>query len=704
MSFRLKTILGIALIEAVLLFILILSSMTFLRTSNEQELQKRAYTLARVFATTTQDAVLSTNLASLESAIQQALTNPNVVYVRIRGRQDVVLAEGGDPERLKQPFHADMDIDDIQDGVFDADADITIAATQYGRVEIGLSTDSLEGVLASARRQMGIIAVVEMSLVALFSFVLGLYLTRGLDRLRDASRRLAAGELGFTIPVKGRDELAQTAITFNEMSGKLRSYYEQREQAEEALNRLNEDLEQRVHLRTEELTQAYAQIEHQAMHDALTRLPNRTLFHDRLKQAILFSIRENKPFGLVIIDLNHFKEINDSLGHHAGDLVLQEAADRLRGALRQSDTVARLGGDEFALILPTVGDPSNAVVILNKLHQVLEAPMTIDGQELTFGGSLGMALFPHDGNEASQLMRRADMAMYAAKRRKEHHVLYTGDLEQVTTDRLNMQTELRRAIQNNELVLYYQPKVDFTSGVVNGVEALVRWQHPKRGLMFPDDFLPLAEQSGLIKPLTEWVLNDALRQCRLWLNEGLALQVAVNVSVTDIQDLAFADTVAESLARAGVEAELLELEITETGIMVEPKRAIAVITRLSEMGVQVAIDDFGTGYSSMAYLRKLPIARIKVDKSFVRDMLNNKNDDVIVRTIIGLGHNLGLSVVAEGVENKEIWARLRTLDCDSAQGYGLSRPIPADQLERWVAESPYGLKHAGNSFKLKDAT
>jgi len=692
MSFRLKTILGVALIEAALLFILILSSMTLLRTSNEQELQKRAYTLARVFASTTQDAVLSTNLASLESAVEQALTNPGVVYARIRGRQNVVLAEGGDAGRLKQPFRADVEFNDIGDGVFDAYSDIAIADTQYGRVEIGLSTDAIEGVLAAAWRQMGIIAVVEMSLVALFSFVLGLYLTQGLARLRDASRRLADGELGFTIPVEGRDELAETAITFNEMSGKLSRYYAQRKQAEEALNGLNEDLEQRVQMRTEELTRAYAQIEHQAMHDALTRLPNRTLFHDRLKQAILGSTREHKSFGLVMIDLNNFKEINDTLGHHTGDLVLQEVAGRLRGALRQSDTVARLGGDEFALILPTVGDASSAAAMLNKLHQVLETPMAFDDQELTCGGSFGMVLFPNDGTEASLLMRRADMAMYAAKRRREHHVLYSGDLEQVTTDRLNMQTELRRAIQKNELVLHYQPKVDFTTGLVNGAEALVRWQHPKRGLMFPDDFLPIAEQSGLIRPLTEWVLHEALRQCRVWLNKGLPLQVSVNVSVSDIQDLAFADTVAEALARAGVEPGYLELEITETGIMLEPGRAIAVISRLSELGVQVAIDDFGTGYSSMAYLRKLPIARIKVDKSFVRDMLNNKNDDVIVRTIIGLGHNLGLSVVAEGVENTEIWARLRTLECDSAQGYGLSRPIPADQLEVWVTESPYGLR------------
>lgn len=690
MSFRLKTILGIALIEAVLLFILIWSSMVFLSTSNEEQLKNRVETLARVFATTTQDAVLTTNLASLESAVINVLTNPGVVYARVRGRQDVVLAEGGDPKVLKRPFKADREFDTIDDGVYDSFIDITIHDTRYGRVEIGISIDAIQEVLRAARERMALIAVIEMGLVALFSFFLGLYLTRGLASLKDASQRLAGGELGYKINVVGRDELAETAKAFNDMSQKLQLSYNQRRQAEEDLAKLNEDLELRVALRTEQLSEAYAKIEHQAMHDPLTKLPNRMLFQDRLRQAILIGEREKTPFAVVMLDLNRFKEINDSLGHHSGDLVLQEAAIRLRKALRRSDTVARLGGDEFALILPTVQDRSVAIGVLEKIHNILEAPMTVDGQALHIGASLGLALYPLDAAEPEALTRRADLAMYDCKRRKATFTLYTSDLEQGTTERLQLRGELRQAAERDEFVLYYQPKIDLSNNRVNGVEALIRWQHPRRGLLFPDDFLPLAEEGGLMSTITSWVLNEALRQCRLWLNRGKPLSMSINISVTNLQDPKFPDLVSKALTAHGVDPKYLELEITETGLMVEPPRAMESIRQLSELGVQIIIDDFGTGYSSMAYLRRLPIAKIKVDKSFVRDVLASKNDDVIVRSIIGLGHNLGLNVVAEGVESDEVWDYLRTLNCDAAQGYGFSRPIPADELEHWLVHSPFG--------------
>ena len=689
MSFRLKTILGIALIEGVLLLILIIISMQLLKSSNVEELHKRTYTTAQLFATTAKDAVLSTDLASLESFVREVMTHPGIVYARVSGHQGAVLAQAGDASLLARAQKPDTHYDQVNDGVFDVFADIAIGESKYGRVDIGFSTASLDAVLTSARNESIAIALTEMLLVALFSYILGSYLTKGLASLKEASQRIATGELGSQIHVNGKDELAQTMLAFNDMSHKLKVFYDERKRAEEEVHKLNDDLERRVQLRTEELAKAYEKIEHQALHDSLTKLANRTLFQDRLNQAILTGEREKRVFALVMIDLNRFKEINDTLGHHSGDLVLQETANRLRDGLRQSDTIARLGGDEYALLLPTVKDNAGAILTLDKILQLFEKPLVIGAHQISISPSLGLSLFPKDGADAVTLLRRADIAMYEAKRRKSGHVLYTPDLEQDGADRLGMQNELLTGITNGELVLHYQPKLDIKSGSVGGVEALVRWHHPKRGMLAPDDFIPLAENTGLIKPLTKWVLTEALRQCHDWEQQGLDLAVSINISNSSLLDPGFPPMIVHALEESGVRPAKLELEISEVGIMVEPPRAIAAIMRLSEIGVQIIIDDFGTGYSSMAYLSKLPIARIKVDKSFVRDMVDNNNDAVIVRSIISLGHNLGLSVVAEGVENSATWDQLKSLGCDSAQGYCMSRPIPASQIPDWVKNSQW---------------
>ncbi len=674
-----------------MLFILILSSMNLLRSSNQDELQKRAQTAAQLFASITKSAVLSSDLASLDSFVKEVLTNPGIVYARVLDRRGVVLAQGGEEKALGRPFRPDQAFEDITDSVLDAQAEIAVDKTQYGRVEIGVSTDQIRVVLEAARKRTTIIAIVEMLVVALFSFFLGLYLTRGLDALKQATLKIAKGELGYEVEVRGKDELSQTAHAFNEMSKELRVLYDQRKQAEEELSKLNEDLERRVKLRTEQLTDAYQKIEHQALHDSLTKLPNRTLFQDRLEQAMLTGQRENRPFALVMMDLNKFKEINDTMGHHSGDLVLQETASRLRGILRQSDTVARLGGDEFALILPTIKDMSTAATAANKIIDTIGKGMELEGHTLHVGTSLGIALYPRDGNDSAVLMRHADIAMYSAKRSKSGFMLYSTELDQSNLGQISLQKDLMKAITQNQLILHYQPKIDFASERVSGVEALVRWQHPEHGLMFPGDFIQMAEQSGLIKPLTRWVLSTALKQCKRWHDEGRDLTISVNVSSASLQDVQFPNDVAAVLHESSASPAWLELEMSELGIMLEPPRAMDIITRLSELGVRIVIDDFGTGYSSMAYLRKLPIAKIKVDRSFVHDMLDNKNDEVIVRSIIGLGHNLGLNVIAEGVENMETWDQLKSLHCDAAQGYCMARPITAEELERWFRESPHGL-------------
>lgn len=432
-------------------------------------------------------------------------------------------------------------------------------------------------------------------------------------------------------------------------------------------------------------------LQHQAMFDNLTNLPNRVLFADRLQQTLLIARREKRAFGLFAIDLDRFKEINDTLGHHVGDKVLQHVSACARSCLRESDTVARMGGDEFAVLLATISDLDGAVAVAKKILAALGEPFELAGRTLEVGASIGVVLFPKHGEDPDVLMRQADAAMYIAKQTQSGYRVYSEDMGHGADDRMALQSELRHAIVNNELVLHYQPKIDFNANQVSGVEALVRWQHPKHGLMSPDKFIPLAEQSGLIKPLTKWVLKTALRQCEEWYRAGVHLSMAVNVSAISIQDPEFPDQMEKMLGDFDVPAGQLEIEITETAVMSEPVRAVECIRRLSALGFQVAIDDFGTGYSSMAYLKQLLVAKIKIDKSFVKDMAVNHNDAVIVRSTVELGHNLGLKVVAEGVEDQMSWDKLKGLGCDSAQGYYMSRPLPTKDFMDWLQKSKWGM-------------
>ncbi len=526
-----------------------------------------------------------------------------------------------------------------------------------------------------------------MGLVALFSFVFGLYLTKGLDKLKEASKEIAEGGFGYQVKIRGSDELAQTAIAFNEMSVKLKALDDERKKAEEEIVKLNEGLERRVKQRTEQLVYLTKELKHQSLHDSLTKLPNRTLYNDRLQQIILIGRREKQQFAILILDLDNFKEINDTMGHHTGDLVLQQTGIRLRSTLRTSDTVARMGGDEFAILLPTANRLDGAITTAKKVLKVIEMPLVIAGQTLLIKTSIGIAMFPEHGDSIDIIMRRADAAMYSAKRKKSGFVIYETAIDQELSDYMALKTELGNAIFSNELMLHYQPKIDLTTGEIIGVEALVRWQHPKHGLMFPDAFIPLAEETGIIKQLSIQVLKIALSECEKWHKTGFNLPVSVNISAINLQDPEFPEHVANALKNFDILPSMLELEITETAVMTEPLQAIETITKLSNMGIQISIDDFGTGYSSMALLKKLLIAKIKIDKSFVIDMLKNNSDAVIVRAAIELGHNLGFKVVAEGVENQAVWDQLKNLGCDSAQGYFMSYPLSSDKLMEWIHQT-----------------
>ncbi len=427
-------------------------------------------------------------------------------------------------------------------------------------------------------------------------------------------------------------------------------------------------------------------LRHQALHDALTGLPNRTLLQDRLEQALTARGRDRRPLGLLLLDLDRFKEINDTFGHHYGDLLLRQVGPRIEGVLRASDTVARLGGDEFAVLLPR-NDEAGAVRTARKIGEALDTPFLVEDQSLQLGGSVGIALCPDHGTDARALLRHADVAMYVAKRERSGHALYDEERDRHSVDQLALAGALRQAIACDQLLLHYQPKVELAGDCVRAVEALVRWRHPEHGLIPPDRFIPLAEQTGLIAPLTLWVLDTALRQSRRWRDVGLRLDVAVNLSMWNLHDPGLVDALTRMLSSYAVAPASVRLELTESTVMEDAERSRDVLTRLAALGVRISIDDFGTGYSSLAYLKRLPVDELKIDKSFVKGMADDENDRAIVASTINLAHSLGLRVVAEGVEDKPAWDTLARMGCDVAQGYYLSRPLPAPELEQWLRDS-----------------
>jgi diguanylate cyclase (GGDEF)-like protein/PAS domain S-box-containing protein len=433
-----------------------------------------------------------------------------------------------------------------------------------------------------------------------------------------------------------------------------------------------------------ERRRAEEEVRHQALHDSLTGLPNRTLLGDRLEQALSASSRDGTRVGLLLLDLDGFKDVNDSLGHHAGDQLLRQVADRLVGVLRGSDTVSRLGGDEFAVCLPDVSSTAEASAIAAKLLTVLQRPFELAEMAVTVSASVGVAVSGQHGHEPSLLLQRADIAMYRAKRARCGWALYDTATDEAHRHRLAVLAELRDAADLGELEMHYQPLLDLRSGRVEHVEALVRWSHPVRGLISPADFIPLAEQSGLIHPLTAWVLNAVIEQARTWERAGLSLSIAVNLSAVVLTDPTLPGQITGMLADAGLPNDRLIVEITESVIAEEGVRD--ALQRLSEAGVTLAVDDFGTGYSSLAWLRTLPVHQLKIDRAFVTGMVGDSKDTAIVRSVVQLAHSLGLVVIAEGVETVEVAELLGQLGADIGQGYFFCYPKPATQLEQWLLE------------------
>jgi diguanylate cyclase (GGDEF)-like protein/PAS domain S-box-containing protein len=433
-------------------------------------------------------------------------------------------------------------------------------------------------------------------------------------------------------------------------------------------------------------------LRHQAMHDGLTDLPNRTLLFERLERALEEARGESVMVALLLMDLDRFKEVNDTFGHHFGDVLLKQVAFRIRNQLSPEDTVARLGGDEFAIVLPHAADANAVAATARRILNALEQAFVVEGQVLEVGASIGIALHPRHGSDARALMRCADVAMYAAKQGNSGYSFHSLEREARSPDQLALAVEMRSAVEQQQFELYYQPKLHLRSGLMTRAEVLLRWNHPRRGLLVPAQFIPLAERTGVIRSMTDWILDRALQQCRQWQDAGAPVHLAVNISAKSLQDPALPGKVQAALDRWRIDPRFLKIEITESSIMADPAHALAIMSMLQSMGVRLSVDDFGTGYSSLTHLRQLPIDEIKIDRSFVSGMTESEADAAIVRTVIDLARNLGKQVCAEGVETEAQWKRLVEMECDLAQGYWISRPLPAAELMEWLQASMWGMK------------
>ncbi len=440
-----------------------------------------------------------------------------------------------------------------------------------------------------------------------------------------------------------------------------------------------------------ELLETNRQLENLALYDSLTGLPNRNLLHDRVAQHLEKARRENGKAAIIMLDLDRFKEVNDTLGHHAGDILLEKAGHRFRETLRHADTIGRLGGDEFAIVLPGA-DGEDARKVAWHLLETLETPFDIKGTDCLVDASAGISVFPQHGNDVSTLLRCADVAMYVAKQDRTGCFVYDPEKDRHTLHHLTLITDLNEALNRDQVQLHYQPKLDCKSGMITGVEALMRWNHPERGFVSPEIFIPAMEQSGLIKRYTFWALEEAYRQCIAWNEAGYDLTVAVNISLCNLRDTQLLEHIHNLQKRWGLRPGALIMEITESAIMGDPDYVSTVLNRLATHGIEFSIDDFGTGYSSLSHLKRLPVNELKIDRSFVKEVDDDEDDAAIVWSTIGLAHNMGLRVVAEGVETPGCLKTLREFGCCQAQGYFIARPAPPEELIRSLKDMPWPLQ------------
>jgi diguanylate cyclase (GGDEF)-like protein len=557
---------------------------------------------------------------------------------------------------------------------------VATGKTPVGYLQLGMSFERSQAeMFGNLRVALSVVAVLVLVSIAVTVFFTQ-RLIAPIRQLMRAAHAVGAGKLDVYVPVSSSDELGLLTHTFNHMTHRLF-------EAQSEVSTYQRTLEEKVALRTKELEVATAQAYKLAQHDILTGLPNRALLNQRLRQIIAQAARDGHQVACLFLDFDHFKRINDTLGHDAGDRLLQAVAQRLTTAVRESDTVARLGGDEFVVVLPGL-DPDKATFetmnVITRVRESFLSPFRLGDQTPTLTCSIGVSVYPVDAADPGAVIKQADTAMYAAKDAgRNGYRFYTADMNTRVQARLQLETDMRRGLMDDEFFVVYQPQIEMASGRACGVEALLRWRDPERGIIGPSEFIPIAEESGMIQALGARVLRDACRQVMAWHRQNMMLRLAVNLSVQQLQHDNWLSVVEDALQTSGMPARYLDLEITESVIITHPEKAVATLMKLKQMGVSITVDDFGTGYSSLSYLTRLPIQAVKIDQRFVHGLEQNKNDEAVTQAIIALSHSLGLRVIAEGVETVAQYEYLRSRGCEEAQGFLISRPLEEPELRAW---------------------
>ena len=656
----------------------------------EQVLKVRAQSLGQMLSSVSIDSLVEYDVKKLNKYIEAVTSQAQVVHAVIIDTQDHSLTTFLDLNDI----HIKNTLDDLNNvdsaaivnelnkipGLVSYKVPVMFDDVMLAQTIVVL--DNSEYVAASAAKFEE--KVLSTLFIGLFVgigiyFVFSKKILRPIQALSEGANRIANSEFGNEIQVQGDTELTDLSENFNRMSENIELLIADRDTALKDLEELNIDLEKRVQERTIELQALNVEIARQAMHDPLTELPNRTLLVERLKQNIYLAKRNEKQVAFLMLDLNNFKEVNDTLGHPQGDRLLLDVASRLPTALRQSDTVGRFGGDEFGIVLPDT-ESKQAIEVAKKVLASLEPSFQLDDQILSIGASIGIAMYPDHGEDDASLIRHADIAMYEAKSNKGEPCLYDPEADHYTTARLALMSDLRNAVENDELQLYYQPQVELSTKKVLAVEALSRWDHPEHGTISPEEFILLAESSDLIRMISEWVLEKTIGQIAKWQAQGADIIVSINLSARDLLSSTLANTIESLCEKYEVSPAMLKAEITENVFMSNPEQVIDVLNHPVLSQINYTIDDFGTGFSSLRYLKKLPIREVKIDKSFVLDMIDNAEDTSIVRSVIELAHNLGHIVIAEGVENEQTLTQLELLGCNVVQGFYFSPAVDADAL------------------------
>jgi diguanylate cyclase (GGDEF)-like protein len=688
--------------------------------SEGRELRQRGRTIAAVLAEQAEFGVYTSDRAAVEQSLEGLANDRDVAYAVVLDRKLAPIAERrfmpaldavpALPAAAGMPLPGQMLEFEPTIGkrryleivapvghrasaatraIADAAAETTARATgadgaPIGFLRLGITFQRHRDEMVA--QALGTLTVVL--LLTVVAVIASLLVTRRLvapmRRLMRAARAVGAGRLDVYVPATTADELGLLTHTFNHMTQRLSE-----SQAEVA--NYQRTLEDKVAQRTKELEVATAHAYKLAQHDILTGLPNRSLLNTRLRQIFAQAQRSGLQVACLFLDFDHFKRINDTLGHDAGDQLLQAIAQRLTSAVRESDTVARLGGDEFVVILPGL-DPAHAtfeiMTVLQRVRDSFQAPFRLVDQTPTLTCSIGVSVYPLDAVDPVTLIKQADTAMYASKEAgRNAYRFYTADMNARVQQRLQLETDMRRGLMDDEFFLVYQPQIDLRSGRACGVEALLRWRDPQRGVVSPSEFIPIAEESGMIQALGSRVLRDACRQVMQWHRQNMLLRLSVNLSVQQLQHETWLSVVEEALTSTGLPPHFLDLEITESVIITHPDRAVATLVRLKQMGVSITVDDFGTGYSSLSYLARLPIQGVKIDQRFVHGLEQNRNDEAITQAIIALSHSLGLRVIAEGVETAAQLDYLTRHGCEEAQGFFIAHPLEAPELRDWFLTS-----------------